>query len=174
MTNDQRSPHAGQPTGGMHIDIGHISAAGHVVIAGNDAIVSGNTRGDGTDHDMIVMGGVETTPQEAKALRESLDHLDQAIDSARLDPMAHAAAKQNATDFKAQMTSPTKPNEHLLVQAAQALYHFGPDIAGAVVAAFTTPLAGKIVAYAGARALRFYRELRGDDHAPADLPTQTT
>ncbi|NWG18037.1 MAG: hypothetical protein HXY41_15535 [Chloroflexi bacterium] len=151
------------PPGGMKIDIGQISSAGHVVIAGRDANVSGSTRGDGSDNDVVIVGGVEATPEEAAQLRQSLDHLDQTIEAANLEPAAYTAAKRNAAELKGQFTSQSKPNEHLLVQAAEALYQFGPDIAGAIVAAFTTPLAGKIVAYAGERALRFYRRLRGLD-----------
>jgi hypothetical protein len=145
----------GAGSSGMKIDIGQVSAAGHVVIAGRDAHVSGSTRGDGNENQVVIIGGVEATPKEAQELRQSLDKIDKAIETANLEPAAQAAAQRNAVEFKQQITAQTKPNEHLLVQAAQALFDFGPDIAGAVVSAFMTPLAGKIVAVAGERALRF-------------------
>lgn len=156
------------PQGDMKIDIGQVSAAGHVVIAGRDAQVSGSTRGDGHESQVIIVGGVEASPQEAQELRQSLDKIDQAIETSHLDPNAQVAAQRNAAELKQQITSKEKPNEHLLVQAAEALFHFGPDIAGAVVSAFMTPLAGKIVALAGERALQFYRQLKSVNSSEAD------
>ncbi|MDZ4766953.1 MAG: hypothetical protein SGI73_20630 [Chloroflexota bacterium] len=156
-TNERDNPSAGS----MKIDIGQISSAGHVVIAGGNATVSGGTRGDGSDNDVVMVGGVEATQEEAIQLRKSLDTLDRTVENAKLEPAIYAAAKYNVATLKEQISSQAKPNEHLMVQAAEALYQFGPEIAGAVVAAFTTPLAGKIVAYAGERALSFYRKLVG-------------
>lgn len=154
--------------GDMKIDIGQVSAAGHVVIAGRDAQVSGSTRGDGQESRVVIVGGVEASPQEAQELRQSLDKIDQAIETSNLDPNAQVAAQRNAAELKQQITSKEKPNEHLLVQAAEALFNFGPDIAGAVVSAFMTPLAGKIVALAGERALQFYKNLRAPQDGPGE------
>lgn len=156
------------PQGEMKIDIGQVSAAGHVVIAGRDAHVTGSTRGDGHESRIVVIGGVEASAEEAQELRQSLDKIDKAIETSNLDPNAQVAAQRNAAELKQQITSKNKPNEHLLVQAAEALFHFGPDIAGAVVSAFMTPLAGKIVALAGERALQFYRQLRTVNSSAAD------
>lgn len=158
--------------GEMKIDIGHISAAGHVVIAGRDAHVAGSTRGDGSESQTVMIGGVETSTGEANDFRHLVQQIDQTIETAPLDPAAKDAAHYNATQFKQQMTSAGKPNEHLLVQATEALLRFGPDIAGAVVAAFTTPLAGKITAYAGERALEMYQRLRGSPAINPDPAAQ--
>ncbi len=156
----------------MKVDIGQIAAAGHVVIAGRDAHVSGSTRGDGHENQTVIVGGVEASADEAQALRELLHQIDETIARAGLDASAQDAAQHNAAQLKQQITSPAKPNEHLLVQAAEALLRFGPEVTGAVVAAFTNPLIGKITAYAGERALAFYRKLREAGEAPASEPPQ--
>lgn len=159
MSDEKQEQSSG---GGMKVDIGQISAAGHVVVAGRDAHVTGATRGDGNEKQVLTIGGVEASADEVQELRSLLQQLDQKIDAADLDVDAYDAAKRNATELKQQITSEKKPNEHLLVQATEGLLSFGPDIAGAVVAAFTTPLAGKITAFAGERALNLYRRLRGE------------
>ncbi|MBL8165202.1 MAG: hypothetical protein JNJ61_24685 [Anaerolineae bacterium] len=149
------------PNGGMKIDIGQITSAGHVVIAGRDAAVWGGAHRSDSRGSIMIAGGVETTPEELQQLRQSLEKLERVIEAQCSDSALLAAAKRNSADLAEQLVGSEKPNEHLLVQAASALYHYGADIAGAVVAAFTTPLAGKIVACAGYTALRFYRQLRG-------------
>jgi hypothetical protein len=153
--------------GSQHVHINSLSAAGHVTIAQGDVTIIGGTSGNSSDNDVITIGGVEATQEEVAQLHSSLDRIDQAIEAAQLDPPAQMAAQTNASTLREQITSPTPPNEYLLVQAAEALFHFGPDIAGAVVAAFTTPLVGKIVQVAGERALRFYRQLRNPNAASA-------
>lgn len=158
MNNDDKSNE-----NGIKIDIGQISSAGHVVIAGRDAHVSGATGGDTVEENIVTIGGVEATPEEVKALNTSFDKIEKTIEQAPLDPNSFEAAKFHASTLRKEMGSEKKPNEHLLVQATEALLEFGPDIAGSVVAAFTTPIAGKIVAYAGERALKMYRKLRGFD-----------
>lgn len=163
-TNDSNS-------GSMNIHIGSMSAAGHIVFAKRDAYVSGSTQGDGTEEQQVTtLGGVETSTEEAEELRSLLLQIERKIDTANLDPDAYDAAKRNAAELKQQITSQKKPNEHLLVQATEALLDFGPDIAGAVVAAFTTPLAGKITSFAGQRALNLYRRLRGEDSEQHSQP----
>jgi hypothetical protein len=148
------------PGTGMKIDIGQISAAGHVVISGGDAYVTGSTRGDGSEEHVVTVGGVKASAEEVQELHRLLQQLDQKIEGARLEPTAQDAAKFNAATLKEQLSSESRPNEHLLVQATEALLNYGPDIAGAVVATFTIPLAGKITALAGKRALELYRRLR--------------
>lgn len=156
------------PGSGMKIEIGQISAAGHVVIAGRDAIVTGSTRGDGSEKHVLTMGGVEASAEEIQELRLRLSQIDQKIEAANLEPAVYDAARHNAATLKTQLESQSRPNEHLLVQATEALLEYGPDIAGAVVAAFTIPLAGKITAYAGKRALELYRRLRTSLQTPPD------
>jgi hypothetical protein len=155
-------------TGGMRLDIGQISSAGHVVIAGRDATVSGVTHGSGHRGSLFVAGGVEATAEELQQLRESLVRLEQIVEAHCSESALLTAAKRNCADLKEQMVGSEKPNEHLLVQSASALCQYGADIAGAVVAAFATPLAGKIVAYAGYKALRFYHQLRGEAPGHSD------
>lgn len=152
--------------GGMKIDIGQVSAAGHVVISGRDAFVTGSTRGDGSEKHVFTMGGVEASAEEIQELRTLLSQIDQKIEAANLEPATYDAAKHNAATLKDQLASQSRPNEHILVQATEALLEYGPDIAGAVVAAFTIPLAGKITAYAGKRALQLYRRLRASLQTP--------
>jgi hypothetical protein len=150
--NAQQKP---DMAGGMHFQIGNINADGNVVIAGGDVTISGDARGDTSQ--TMNLGGVAATPESARQLKQALDHVDEVIQSEPIAPDVKAAAVVNAQTLRVEMTSPKKPNEHILVQAAESLYRFGPNIAGAVVAAFTTPLAGQIVASAGRRALEFYR-----------------
>jgi hypothetical protein len=164
QTNEPPTP------GSQHVHINSLSAAGHVTIAQGNVTIIGGTRGNSSDNDIITIGGVEATQEEVAQLHTSLDRIDHAIETAQLDASAQAAAQTNAATLRQQVTSPTPPNEYLLVQAAEALFHFGPDIAGAVVAAFTTPLVGKIVQLAGERALRFYRQLRNPDATAASVP----
>jgi hypothetical protein len=156
--------------GSQHVHINSLSAAGHVTIAQGDVTIIGGTRGNSSDNDVITIGGVEATQEEVAQLHASLDRIDHAIEAAQLDTSAQTAAHINATTLREQVTSPNPPNEYLLVQAAEALFNFGPDIAGAVVAAFTTPLVGKIVQVAGERALRFYRQLRNPDSTATSAP----
>ncbi len=167
MTNPNNEPTA---PGSQHVHINSLSAAGHVTIAQGNVTIVGGTRGNSSDNDIITIGGVEATQEEVAQLHSALDRIDHAVEAAPLDRAAQTAAQTNAATLREQVTSPNPPNEYLLVQAAEALFHFGPDIAGAVVAAFTTPLVGKIVQAAGERALRFYRQLRSADAPPAAPP----
>ena len=167
MSEDGRDQSA---RSGMQIDIGQISAAGNVVIAGRDAYVTGSTRGDGSEKHIITMGGVEASAAEVQELRQLLQQMDEKIEASQLDGAAQEAARHNATTLKEQLSSQAKPNEHLLVQAAEALLNYGPDIAGAVVTVLTTPLAGQITAFAGKRAMELYRRLRT---AGIDLSQET-
>lgn len=168
MTNQQANDH--RPEGGMQIDIGEVTAGGNVVIAGRDASVHSSTNGNSQEETTSIrIAGVEAEPEEAEALHAQLASIDEAIKKATLPPAQREAAEYNASALKQQMTSKSKANEHLLVQTTEALLTFGPDIAGAVVGAFTTPLAGKITSYAGERALELYNRLRtmkgeGFDH----------
>ncbi|MCB9452216.1 MAG: hypothetical protein H6672_12305 [Anaerolineaceae bacterium] len=157
MSEDHRDESSGTE---MKIDIGQISAAGNVVIAGRDAYVTGSTHGDGSEKHILTVGGVEASAEEAQELRQLLHQIDEKIENAKLDPAAQDAARHNASTLKEQLSSQAKPNEHLLVQAAEALLNYGPDIAGAVVTVLTTPLAGQITAFAGKRAMELYRRLR--------------
>ncbi len=153
----------------MHVEIGHVSASGHVVVAGQDANVSGNTQGDSAQGNSVTVGGVETTTDQADELKQAIKQVEKAIDEEdTIDEGTKEAARHNAQVLRTQMTSPAKPNDHLLTQAAEQLYKYGPKIAGTIVSLFMTPLAGEIVNVAGTRALEFYRKLRNPDaHTPA-------
>lgn len=148
---------------GMHIEIGSISANGHVVFSSGDSHVSGNTRDDVVSNQTITVGGVKTTPQAFESLKKSLTEVDKAIDESKLPEDDNEAARENAKVLKSQLTSKNKPNSVLLTQAADQLTRFGPKIAGTVVSVFTNPLAGEIVEMAGERALKFYKKLRAEN-----------
>ncbi len=162
--NDDRDA---QP--GVHITTGPIDAQGDVNIAGRDNVNVGATRGSAHETMTLTIGGVPGSQTELKELSTRLDTLDAQIKAAPLDPESREAAQHNAQQVRQQLTSEKKPNGHIVVQAAEALFDYGPDIAGAVLAAFTTPLAGRILSAAGSRALAFYRKLRGqNDDAPPE------
>lgn len=167
-TPPPHDPKSDAPDGEINnqVQINTINAAGNVFVVGRDAYVN-----DADQHNQtIIIGGVSTTREEAQQLNTAINHIEQAIDREQLDDAARDAARQNAQVLRTQLTSPKKPNEHLLVQAAEALYRFGPNIAGAVVAAFTTPLAGQIVADLGRRALDFYRSMVSRPDDKPELP----
>jgi hypothetical protein len=147
----------------MHIEIGSINSHGHVVIAGRDAQVSGHTKDDDNAVQTIHVAGIQTTPQAFASLQQSLSKVDKAIAESDLSEEEAEAAKANAQSLKQQMTSERKPNQVILVQAAAALYKYGPKLAGTIVALFTNPLVGEIVEVAGEKALAFYRQLRSEN-----------
>lgn len=144
----------------MHLEIGSIHTRGHVVIANGNASVRGHTRDDDQETQIITVGGVQTTPEAYDSLKESLTKIDKAIEEADLPEEDAEAAKANAQNLKEQMTSESKPNGSLLVQASEQLIKYGPRIAGTIIGLFTNPLAGEIVELAGERAIKFYKELR--------------
>jgi hypothetical protein len=161
------------PANSMHIEIGSINSHGHTVIAGQNAYVSGHTKDDDKAIQTIHVAGVQTTPQAYASLKQSLSNVDQAIAESDLPEEDAEAAKANAESLKKQMTSGKKPNQVILVQAANALYRYGPKIAGTIVALFTNPLVGEIVEVAGEKALAFYRQLRSENpDAFATAPTK--
>lgn len=159
MTPDQNR--SDRPANGMHIDVGHIAASGNVVFAGHNAIVRSDERRD-THHQSqhVTVGGIEASNEDFQSLRQALQAIDNTIDQVEIDEDARDAARQNAQVLKQQMTGQNKANEHLLLQATRALFEFGPAIAGAVITAFSNPLAGKIMEHAGRRALDFYKRIR--------------
>jgi len=162
--NDSRSDKGNE----VHVDIGNLSSAGHVVISGGDAHVTGSTHGDGQDNQARVVGGVDTTEDEFVQLQQALSQLESSIDEANLEDDILIAAKHNAKSIKEQLTTTKKPNEHILKQASEALLKYGPRISGALVATFTTPLVGKIVSSMGERALEFYSGLHNGDSESDD------
>jgi hypothetical protein len=168
MSNqDQKS------SGDVKIHVGSIQAGGSVGVGGRDVSITNSGSSTLSDNDVVTIGGVEATRQEVAELNASLDNVDRTIETARpqMDDSSYAAARYNATTFREQITAQSRPNEHILVQAGRALFELGPDIAGALVAAFTTPIVGKIVQVAGRRALDFYHELLGiRPNAPANAP----
>ena len=156
----------------MHIEIGSVNTHGHMVIAGRDAHVSGHTKDDDQSIQSIRVAGVDTTQLAFDNLKKSLSNVDKAISESDLPEEEAEAAIANAETLKAQMTSDKKPNQIILVQAANALYRYGPKIAGTIVALFTNPLAGEIVEVAGQKALDFYKKLRSEN--PDAFATSTS
>jgi hypothetical protein len=154
-------------SGGMNLQIGSI-IADNVNIAQGDINIHGGAHGDRTQ--TLNLGGVTASPEDAQQLVRALDHVEEVIQSEPIPFEDKTEAISNAQQLRAEMTAPKKPNEDVLVRAAEALYRFGPNIAGAVVAAFTTPLAGQIAAAAGRRALEFYRGIvKGKPEASGGL-----
>lgn len=153
--SDSGSPH-------VQVDVGQISASGHVVIAGGNATVSGDTHHEANVSQKIVVGGVTTTKQQYETLLKSIEQIEAAIRGSNLPDDQVEAAIQNAATLKTQLTSPQKPNVYLLAQAAQILTKFGKRVTTAVLATFANPLVGQILLTAGEKALEFYRNFRGN------------
>ena len=141
----------------MRIDIEQLSVTGHVVFAGRDGMVKVQTGGNVAQHasQQISIGGVETTPQELKLMLREIRRVEDTIKRAQLLPEAREAAQHDLKTVEAQLTTPKKPNQHILLRAAKSLLRYSPALTAAALTLFDQPLVGAIVASAGEAAASF-------------------
>ncbi len=142
----------------MHIEIDQLSVTGHVVFAGRDGLVKVQTGGNVAQHtsQTIHIGGVETTPQEYETMLREIRRVESAIKQTQLLPEAREAAQHDLKTVEAQLTTPKKPNQHILLRAAKSLLRYSPALTAAALTLFDQPLVGAIVASAGEAASNFH------------------
>jgi len=159
MTNNSdKDQHSDiRPDGGMHVDIGHLSASGNVVISGRDGSVYVNTGGN-VEHQTtqtITVGGVETTREALEQMMTKIQSVQTAIVESNIDEETQEAAEYDLKTLQEQLTNSKKPNAKILVKAARGLYRISPMLASAVFALFNEPLASQIMMAVGGVATQF-------------------
>ncbi len=142
----------------MHIEIDQLSVTGHVVFAGRDGLVKVQTGGNVAQHtrQTIHIGGVETTPQEYQQMLGEIRRVEEIIKQTKLLPESKEAAQHDLQTVKAQLTTPKKPNQRILVRAAKSLLRYSPALTAAALTLFDQPLVGAIVGSAGEIASSFH------------------
>lgn len=142
----------------MHIEIDQLTATGHVVFAGRDGMVKVQTGGNvaQSTRQTISIGGIETTQQEYEQMLGELRRVEEAIKQTNLLPESKEAARHDLQTVKAQLTTPKKPNPHILVRAAKSLLRYSPALTAAALTLFDQPLVGAIVGSAGEVAASFH------------------
>ena len=142
----------------MHIEIDQLSVTGHVVFAGRDGMVKVQTGGNVAQntHQSVQIGGIETTPQEVQQMLGEIRRVEETIKRASLLPESKEAAQHDLQTVKAQLTSPMKPNQRILVRAAKSLLRYSPALTAAALTLFDQPLVGAIVGSAGEVAASFH------------------
>ena len=158
MTVSDKSLAASPYARDMHIEIDQLSVTGHVVFAGRDGMVKVQTGGNVAQNtnQTINIGGVETTPQEFDAMLREIRRVESAIKQTPMLPEAREAAQHDLKTVEAQLTTPKKPNQHILMRAAKSLLRYSPALTAAALTLFDQPLVGAIVASAGEAASSFH------------------
>ncbi|MCY4146494.1 MAG: hypothetical protein OXF90_08535 [Chloroflexi bacterium] len=142
----------------MHIEIDQLSVTGHVVFAGRDGLVKVQTGGNVAQNtrQTICIGGIETTQQAYQQMLGEIRRVEEAVKQARLLPESKEAAQHDLQTVKAQLTTPKKPNQRILVRAAKSLLRYSPALTAAALTLFDQPLVGTIVGSAGEIAASFH------------------
>ncbi|MCY4464835.1 MAG: hypothetical protein OXE46_04790 [Chloroflexi bacterium] len=151
----------------MHIEIDQLSVTGHVVFAGRDGLVKVQTGGNVAQntHQTISIGGVETTQQEYERMLREIRRVEEAIKQTDLLPEHKEAARHDLQTVEAQLTTPKKPNQHILVRAGKSLLRYSPALTAAALTLFDQPLVGAIVGSAGEVAASFHDLLSRHNNA---------
>lgn len=142
----------------MHIEIDQLTATGHVVFAGRDGLVKVQTGGNVAQNtrQTINIGGIETTQQDFEHMLGEIRRVEEAIKQTNLLPESKEAAQHDLQTVKAQLTTPKKPNQRILVRAAKSLLRYSPALTAAALTLFDQPLVGAIVGSAGEVAASFH------------------
>ena len=142
----------------MHIEIDQLSVTGHVVFAGRDGLVKVQTGGNVAQNtrQIISIGGIETTQQEYEQMLGEIRRVEETIKQTNLLPESKEAAQHDLQTVKAQLTTPKKPNQRILVRAARSLLRYSPALTAAALTLFDQPLVGAIVGSAGEIAASFH------------------
>ena len=158
MTVSDKSLAASPYARDMHIEIDQLSVTGHVVFAGRDGMVKVQTGGN------VAQNTNQTSTSAAwrRLPRNSTPCCGRsaawrAPSSRRpLLPDAREAAQLDLKTVEAQLTTPKKPNQHILLRAAKSLLRYSPALTAAALTLFDQPLVGAIVASAGEAASSFH------------------